>query len=173
MGANYQVRMILTLHSKKSPAMVIDERLRVLGSDGHPAYPVNIRIDLARFGIVGGLVQCPSVPGKGDPPFGKIGRPPPDTPVPHVRLRKLEYKLRWLKGRDHGLSCLDLCAVRKPYSFCASVLNQDLFHFMPNITLSSILNKALIAGMGSGMGPTVGAAKFKQTHQGEKKHEPR
>src|SRR3972149_6481215 len=148
MGANYQVRMILTLHSRKPLAMVIDERLRVLGPDGHPAYPVNIRIDLTRFGIVGGLVQCPGIPGNGDPPFRKIGHPPPDPPVPHIRLRKLEYKLRRLKGRDHRLSCLDLGAVGKPYAVVPPDLNQDLVFPMLKNPAASIPNKALIGSMG-------------------------
>src|SRR3990167_9002853 len=143
MRANYQVGF-LALHPQFSEGMVSVQRLRVLGSDGHPAYPVNMRIDLARFGIVGGLMQCPSVPGNGDPPFRKIGHPPPDPPVPHIRLGKFKYELRWLKGRDHGFLRLDLRAVNKPHACDTSVLNQDLLHLLPNITLSSILNKALI-----------------------------
>src|SRR3989304_4947333 len=172
MGANYQVGF-LTLHPQFSKGMVSDQRLRILGPDGHPAYTVNIRIDLTRFGIVGGLMQCPCVPGNGDPPFRKIGHPPPDPQVPHIRLRKLEYELRRLEGRDHGLSGLDLCAVGKPYSFCAPVLNQDLLHLLLNIALSSILNETLIGSMSSCMSPPVGAAIIKMNHHGEKKHEPR
>src|SRR3972149_7562597 len=112
MGANYQVGF-LTLHPQFSEGMVSVQRLRILAPNGHPSYPVDIRIDLARFGIVRRLVQCPSIPGNGDSPFRKIGHPPPDPPVPHIRLRKLKYELRWLKGRDHGFLRLDLRAVNK------------------------------------------------------------
>src|SRR3972149_12163615 len=150
MGANYQVGF-LTLHPQFSEGMVSVQHLRILAPNCHPAYPVDIRIDLARFGIVRRLMQCPGVPGNHNPPFRKIGHPPPDPPVPHIRLGKLKYELRWLKAGDHCLSCLDLRAVGKPYSPCTSVLNQDLFHLMLNIALSSILNKTLIGGMGSGM----------------------
>src|SRR3990170_5939019 len=171
MGANYQVGF-LTLHPQFSEGMVSVHRLRILGPKREPSHSINIGIDLARFGIVGGLMQCPGIPGNSDPPFGKIGHPPPDPPVPHIRLRKLEYKLRWLKGRDHCLSGLDLGAVCKPYSLCASVLNQDLLHLLPNIALSSIINKTLIGSMGSSMGSPVGATILKIYHQGEKKGEP-
>src|SRR3972149_4147134 len=172
MGANYQVGF-LTLHPQFSEGMVSVQRLRILGPDGHPAYLVYIGIDLARFGIVGGLMQCPGVPGNGDPPFGKIGHPPPDPQVPHIRLRKLEYELRGLEVGNHCLFGLDLSAVDKPYSLCASILNEYLFHLLLNKTLSSILNKALVGSMGSGMGTPVGAAIIKMNHHGEKKHEPR
>src|SRR3990172_10026910 len=157
MGANYQVGF-LTLHPQFSEGMVSVHRLRVLGSNREPSHSINIGIDLTRFGIVGGLMQCPGVPSNGDPPFREIGHPPPDPQVPHIRLRKFEYELRRLEGRDHGLSGLDLCAVGKPYSFCAPVLNQDLLHLLLNIALSSILNETLIGNMSSCMGPPVGTA---------------
>src|SRR3989304_1242927 len=140
MGANYQVGF-LTLHPQFPEGMVSVHRLRILGPKREPSHSINSGIDPARFGKVGGLMQCPGVPGNSDPPFRKIGHPPPDPPVPHIRLRKLKYELRWLKAGDHCLSCLDLYAVGKPYSSCASVLNQYLFHLMPNIALPSILNK--------------------------------
>src|SRR3972149_780656 len=171
MGTDYQVRF-LTLHPQFSEGMIPVQRLRILGPNREPSHFINIGIDPARFGIVGGLMQCPGVPGNGDPPFRKIGYPPPDPPVPHIRLRKLEYKLRWLEGRDHCLSCLDLGAIGKPYSSCTPVLNQDLFHLLPNIALSSILNKALIGSMGRGMGSSVSAAHFNRKHQDDKKGDP-
>src|SRR3989304_4728617 len=161
MGANYQVRFLITntsVYSQKSLAMVNGARMRILSPNREPSHFINIGIDLARFGIVGGLMQCPSIPGDGDSPSRKIGYPSPDPPIPQLGLGKLEHQLRWLEGRDNGLSGLDLGAINKPYSSCTPVLNQYLLHLLPNIALSSILNKALIGSMGSGMGSPVSAA---------------